>query len=1202
MKILFTVITLFTSITFCNGQTLVWNGNHNTDFFDERNWEDKATGNPIPFPANNAAPENILKWDTDINRNLEISNATSIISSYNNNGIIKMGSGILAVTNSTIKIKALSNGNVNLEEEGYIEVLDNTTPLETGLIIDIKSGLSWVKVINLKPEVISTNHLTKFKVNNTVSVYKTNVRLDNYYGNGTIIRSNLSTNTPVTFYDKPNLTGTSVSLTVDAIHSGSSITNLDNKIESFVLKRGFMLTIADDEAGTGKSKNYIASETDLTINKLPTHLLNNISFVRVVPWNWVTKKGVAFNNTGINDVGGTATTLGNSWFYRWSNTHDSTLDGEYAPMSWGAGGADDDADIIKYKQEYKATHVLSFNECDHCTGQSGQYRNLCQEDVALGYHRNLMKTGLRIVSPSGREDAPFGWLKDFYDKATAQDIRIDVIGVHWYDWGSNPENNTNHSATTIFNRFKQYLKDVHDEYGLPIWITEFNANPNRSTATNYAFMQLALPYLETLDYVERYAWFEPVSNVADYYDASNNLTNIGTYFQNFTSSKSIPENTISTNNNIDKNHKNNLTLNHNIATNGNFITGDLKAWLGTNNQVVIDTDNPSTNLDISKNESVANINNNVGSLYQILEVAPNVRYTVTFDYKWVGSGGTNLTARIYRDLNSTNTIGSKTLNTTPDVWYTKSINFTAPANVFKARLFFNKTAGNQPLRITNVKVRLNPHKIWDGSAGTNWNTAVNWVQNAVPNTTDIVFIPRNLENYPIVSADITLGQLVIDSGASFITSGTVTGGVTYYADLPDNKWHLISPPVSGQVMNNNWVAAAGIAAGQGNNIAIGAYQNGALNSSTGPWQYFSGTTTSFSNGTGYAMQKLSEGMFIFNGSLPSGTQNIPITQGSNSSWNLIGNPFPSYIDVAAFLTANATPLKNAFEAIYVWNVDTDSYTALTSSYIAPGQAFFVNSDAASTTISVTEAMLSHQENVQFYKNSSTPKIAITVDISNNSITKTTEIEFLENKTKGLDPRFDIGLFDGVNSDFSIYTHLLENNQGVKFQKQTLPNIDFETTVIPLGVKAEAGKEITISTKTLNLPEGLNIFIEDRVLNTFTKLNETNANYKVTLNETLNDVGRFYIHTSSKNVLNTNDVLLQNITIYKVNAETLRISGLKENNTTKLKIYNLLGKEVLSTDFKNERTKDINISKFSTGVYIVQMKNKQGTFNKKIIVD
>ena len=43
--------------------------------------------------------------------------------------------------------------------------------------------------------------------------------------------------------------------------------------------------------GTGKSQVFIASETDIEIHSLPESLQSNVSFIRVLPWNWVSKKG-----------------------------------------------------------------------------------------------------------------------------------------------------------------------------------------------------------------------------------------------------------------------------------------------------------------------------------------------------------------------------------------------------------------------------------------------------------------------------------------------------------------------------------------------------------------------------------------------------------------------------------------------------------------------------------------------------------------------------------------------------------------------------------------------------------------------------------------------------------------------------------------------------------------------------------------------
>ncbi|WP_242085566.1 glycosyl hydrolase [Aestuariivivens sediminis] len=528
--ILIILMTLFQSYS----QQLTWTGfAANNDFFDETNWKDSMTDLPPEIGTIDA--------DQPINIDLEISDSSLevILAS----GIINLGSGTLSITSSALEADALSSGHVIINSNAYLN-LNHASPFQNGIAIDFTSDMGWIRTLNKNPQSILNDHIGQITVNGAAANYQTNLRLDNYYAIGTVIRGNNLSSDALTIFDDAYLTGQSANLSIGDVHNGVSLPNhMENKMESFLLKKGFMATFAVTEDGTGKSKNYIASEEDLIINELPNYLVNNVSFIRVVPWNWVAKKG----------IGGIYDEMDHTWYYNWGNGNTSRLATEYAPMAWGYGGANDDGDIANYKSKYKVTHVLAFNESDNCEDQSGQWNNLCNTDVAVNTYKNLMKTGLRLVSPNCRENAPFGWLKEFHDKANAQDIRIDVIGVHWYDWGSSPKNSPNADPQQVFNRFKNYLQRVYDLYKLPIWITEFNANPNRSTATNYGFMQLALPYLETLDYVERYCWYQPNSDVADYYTVANQttLTDVGYFYNNQNSTPAIPEATVSADSNLD---------------------------------------------------------------------------------------------------------------------------------------------------------------------------------------------------------------------------------------------------------------------------------------------------------------------------------------------------------------------------------------------------------------------------------------------------------------------------------------------------------------------------------------------------------------------------------------------------------------------------------------------------------------------------
>ncbi len=456
--------------------------------------------------------------------------------------------------------------------------------------------------------------------------------------------------------------------------------------------------------------------------------------------------------------------------------------------------------------------------------------------------------------------------------------------------------------------------------------------------------------------------------------------------------------------------------------------------------------------------------------------------------------------------------------------------------------------------------------------------------------------------------------IIIEAGGSLIVNGTSTGNITYKVNVNDANWHLISSPVVGEQYNddnaaNDWVTTNAIASGTNSNVGIATYDNGAADTdtdgggpdtATGHWRYFQagGAATTFNSGVGYSLKRTGAGDYTFTGTFPAAGVTPAISQNVNN-WNMVGNPYPSYLNIATFITENSVTNDNlsaGFLAVYVWNASTSSYDDLTTGHIHPGQAFFVNSKVNGTA-SITEAMQSHQTGITFYR-SSNP--TINLNVTNGNITKTTQINYLEGKTKDLNPGFDIGMFDGVSSDLSIYTHLLDNNEGISFKRQALPNSGFESMVIPVGIKGEAGKEITFTAEALNLPAGIKVFLEDKVHNTFTRLDEINSSYKVTLTDALDGVGRFYLYTTQSS-LSINDAALNTVSIFKTNASTIRITGLPQGKTT-ISLFNILGKKVMTSSFKANGIKDISLPKLATGIYFAKVQTETGKISKKIIIE
>ncbi|MDT7833486.1 T9SS type A sorting domain-containing protein [Flavobacteriaceae bacterium S356] len=450
------------------------------------------------------------------------------------------------------------------------------------------------------------------------------------------------------------------------------------------------------------------------------------------------------------------------------------------------------------------------------------------------------------------------------------------------------------------------------------------------------------------------------------------------------------------------------------------------------------------------------------------------------------------------------------------------------------------------------------------------------------------------------------GTLIINSTASLLVSGSATGNITYNVNVADTNWHLISAPVEGEQYDDAWNTLNSInVSGNLLNDGVSTYDN--TTDADGNWDYFQtgGAATTFNTGQGYSLLRTAAGDYGFIGTMKDDDASIAITAndiggGGENRWTLIGNPFPSYVSIDDFLglAANATALEDSREAIYVWN--GTAYVALTTGHIHPGQGFFVNSNVASTSVAINENMLSHQTGITFYRNASTDS-SIELTLSDGQSTKMTEIKYSDGKTTGLDPRFDIGTFTGTSNSFHVYSHLISNSQGVDFMRQTLPNSNHENLIVPIGVNADNGTEITFTANALNIPNGLNVFIEDRDLGIYTQLDVANAAYTVTLGSDLNGIGRFYLHTNTQSALSTTSFDLSTVSIYKTSNTNLRIVGLQNGNAS-LSIFDILGKQVLQSSFEASSLHDITLPNVKTGVYIIRLSTDNGTLNKKIILN
>ena len=234
---------------------------------------------------------------------------------------------------------------------------------------------------------------------------------------------------------------------------------------------------------------------------------------------------------------------------------------------------------------------------------------------------------------------------------------------------------------------------------------------------------------------------------------------------------------------------------------------------------------------------------------------------------------------------------------------------------------------------------------WNGSISSSWEDSNNWTPNEIPNQCAEVSVPTtNIQ--PEIAGEKTIKSLSIGEGSNVVIpagsrlnivgdlimystsdsySGllvygaiTVTGTTKYhrYTNSQVNDNDLIAPPLSGQ----SWTS---FLTDDDNYNANLLFNNGETIPNTaylfGPFEkgitdnflvYNYNTTANLNTGLGYSVATntpIGQGNgepLIFTGSIVTGPVNIPIWNditGDFPEWNLIGNPYASYIDVDTFL-------------------------------------------------------------------------------------------------------------------------------------------------------------------------------------------------------------------------------------------------------------------------------------------------------------
>ncbi len=391
------------------------------------------------------------------------------------------GADVLDINDEIQTYTSLTDTTVNMTGTSELHITSATDPIP-GCQINLNSQDSWFFMEQVLPSDVISTYLSQVQVDGSPAVLNSNVRVDEYV-NGAVVIPHSPSYEPLQIYSGYHFSGSSMSLSLYTYYKGSaSLGALNNNVCSFKLKRGYMATFAQNEAGSGRSKTYVAQDNDINVEVIPEELSFSISFIRVFPWRWTNKKGWAGGGTWVHEM------LDIAWFYDYDNVTTSSLDTEYVPMrhniNWNA--------YSNINNKQKSTSVLAFNEPDR-----PDQANMTVEQ-AIAQWPNLLASGLRLGSPAP-SDGGLSWLYDFIDAADALDLRVDFVAVHCYQGC--------YSGSQWYN----WLRNVHERTGRPVWVTEWNNGCNWTGCEPATEQEQAdkiaefIAVMDGADFVERYS-------------------------------------------------------------------------------------------------------------------------------------------------------------------------------------------------------------------------------------------------------------------------------------------------------------------------------------------------------------------------------------------------------------------------------------------------------------------------------------------------------------------------------------------------------------------------------------------------------------------------------------------------------------------------------------------------------------------------
>lgn len=374
---------------------------------------------------------------------------------------------------------------------------------------------------------------------------------------------------------------------------------------------------------------------------------------------------------------------------------------------------------------------------------------------------------------------------------------------------------------------------------------------------------------------------------------------------------------------------------------------------------------------------------------------------------------------------------------------------------------------------------------------------------------------------------------------------------------------------------------------------------------------------------GYYIPGASSATRTFSGEINNGDFSFSVVQNTNpgtsnvnwsgDNWNLLGNPYPSSIDAAAFVNTNSSAImgsvyfwEDAQDGTFddadfaVWNTmggtSSPNSSAVPNGSIASGQGFWVVASANSNVV-FENSMRNHQ-NSQFFKDEpgSYPKAWLNVKDPDN-LTNQILVGFPDDATDGVDSPYDA--FKQQGNPHLAFGSVLDT---FAFAIQGLAPIEpGSEKIVDLYLRSERSGEQTISLESTVEMNHFELILLDRLKNEEVDLKK--GDYRFTTDSRIDSKSRFALKFVRSEVTAIEEVTEKNLEEVKLFARHKTIEASVQHGTSKiirLQIYDVAGREVFNLKTHTQYVQQ-SVNQIQTGVYIVRVVLDSGSDQKEKIV-